>query len=78
MAWWLACLTTKPEHMGVHIFSVCFSSSLFNILMLNYFILVNGIIKRTEIVVPELLILNYALNLWDGIKFGHPERYLVR
>ena len=42
VAYWLACLATKPEDLGrfpgSHLLSVCVFSFLFNILMLNCFI----------------------------------------
>ena len=45
-------------------FSVCFFLPFFNVLMLNYLILVNRIPKMSKFGPPEFFLLNYAPNLW--------------
>ena len=65
MAKWLTFLATKPEDLdrfrGVQLILVFFPFC-FNILMVNCFIYYeNGIIKTTEMVIPELFFIELCM-----------------
>ena len=64
---------------GEHLFNSVFSSSFCNVLLLNYFKpVIWNFIKIAKITIECFIVLNYARNLWGGVKFGFPERKLAR